>query len=353
MRGPGSPDGRARGRGVGGRVGAALRGGGADGRELALEGCEVWVGGDAGVVVGEGDKAVVIVAHEPFVDDAAAEDVRHVAVEDLHFGEGAVGWAPVDALDTPVFSEEDGHGVRGEEVDALAVRGGRVVAVAAPGVYVVAPEVDGSGVSGVAGLAGKVVCEFVAGGHVGCCIAHAQCAAVLLTGDVALGVADSCLDEGRSSRLVASAHVLIPSEEANDVLVLLQRIDDAGVSLVQCDIPLWVVGADRCRWLSKIGDNVDICAGELRHAVIVVFSRIDSIYAQNVGVDLLQVRDIAAAGVTVSERISVGRVGGGGAVGGVVLLVGHALEVTVRCQHCLRVSVTEGGRTHNCEPLFV
>ena len=62
--------------------------------------------------------------------------------------------------------------------------------------------------------------QLVAGRHVGCGIAYAKGLAVVLRRDVALDIADSCLDERCGCRLVVAADVLVSSKEAEDVLVL-------------------------------------------------------------------------------------------------------------------------------------
>lgn len=210
---------------------------------MAFEGGEVRVGRDGGRVVRQLDEAVVVLRHEPLVDDAAGEDVRHVSVEDLDFGEGPVGGA-LRELDAPVLGEEDGDGVVVEEVVAFAVRRGYPIAVAAPRVHVVPPEIDLRRVARVSWLAGEIGGEVVARGHVSCGIADAQGGAVGLRVDVALDVAHGGFDEGGGGRLVARGDVLIAGEEADDVLVFGEGVDDAGVALVEGHIPFWVVGLD-------------------------------------------------------------------------------------------------------------
>lgn len=54
---------------------------------------------------------------------------------------------------------------------------------------------------------------------------------------------------------------------------------------------------------------------------------IDGVHSQDVGVDLLQVRDIPPASIAVGQWVSVGGVGTGGAIGRVVLLVCNTPEV--------------------------
>lgn len=107
---------------MGRRVCAALGGCWGDGSELTFEGCEVRVRRHAGVVVGQRNESVVVGAHEPFVDDTAAENASHVAIENCDLSEGAVGGAVCDALDTAVLCEENGDGVVREERNALIVR---------------------------------------------------------------------------------------------------------------------------------------------------------------------------------------------------------------------------------------
>ena len=149
------------------------------------------------------------------------------------------------------------------------------------------------------------MCQLVASGHIGCCIAYTERAAVALGRDVSLDIADSRLDESRGSRLVGRADVLVTSEEAKDVLVLLEVVDDAGVALVKGNIPLRVVRNDRCAGLAQVSNHVDVCRGQLRHAVIVVLRWVDGIHADDVGVDLLQVGNVPLAGITISQRVSV------------------------------------------------
>jgi len=64
----------------------------------------------------------------------------------------------------------------------------------------------------------------------------------------------------------------------------------------------------------------------LRHAVIVVLGGVDSINANDVGVDLLQVGNISLAGIAVSQWVSVGGVAAGGAIRRIVLLVCDTFE---------------------------
>lgn len=141
--------------------------------------------------------------------------------------------------------------------------------------------------------------QLVAGGHIGCCIAYTEVGAVILVRNVGLCVADSSLDKCSSSSLVVGADVLVTSEEANDVLVLLQRIDDACVSLIQRDIPFWIIGFDRCAGLAQVGNHVDIRSRELGHAIIMVLGRVDGVHANDVCEYLLKVRNVALAGVTI------------------------------------------------------
>ena len=57
-----------------------------------------------------------------------------------------------------------------------------------------------------------------------------------------------------------------------------------------------------------------------------ILGGIDCVNANDVGEDLLQVGNVSLAGVAVSQWVSVGGVGAGGAVGRIVLLVCDALE---------------------------
>jgi hypothetical protein len=60
-----------------------------------------------------------------------------------------------------------------------------------------------------------------------------------------------------------------------------------------------------------------------------VLGRIDSVYANNVCVDLLEVWDISSAGVAIGKRVGVGSIGACRAIGRVVLLVCDTFEITV------------------------
>jgi hypothetical protein len=58
----------------------------------------------------------------------------------------------------------------------------------------------------------------------------------------------------------------------------------------------------------------------------VIFGGVDSVDAENVGVDFLEVRDVSSARVAISEGIGIGGVLVRCAVGRVVLLVRNAPE---------------------------
>lgn len=176
--------------------------------------------------------------------------------------------------------------------------------------------------------------ELVAGGHIRRGVANTEGTAVLLAGYVGLGIANSRLDKGSRSSLVVCADILVPGKEANDILVLLQRVHYAGVSLIERDVPFGIVGLNRRARLPKISDDINVSGGELCHAIIVVLGRVDGVYTQDVGVDLLEVWDIALAGTAIGQRVRVAGVDAGRPVWRVILLVGNTLEITEQSVRC-------------------
>jgi hypothetical protein len=82
-----------------------------------------------------------------------------------------------------------------------------------------------------------------------------------------------------------------------------------------------------------------------------VFCRVHGINADDVCINLLQIGNVASAGATVGERVSVARVLAGGAVGLVVLLICDALEETELSVQSREEHVDSV--TYNCVPLLV
>jgi hypothetical protein len=83
----------------------------------------------------------------------------------------------------------------------------------------------------------------------------------------------------------------------------------------------------------------------------VVLARIDGVHADDVGVDLLEIRDVPLARVAIGERIGVALTCGGVAVRLVVLLVGDALEEAADVSAMFQ-TMPEVLGAYNCVPLL-
>ena len=229
------------------------------------------------------------------VDDSTRPDASHLlAVKSTDFGEEtrARGVAAV-------LSEEDWH------IVLLELLGADVKArllerrLTAPGVDVVAPEVDRGFLVTAVEISGQV------GTNVGVIVGSIADTnlAVVLALEVGLGVTDSRLDESASNGVVGLVGDLVTSEETEGVVVLHQLVHHICVALVDDRVPLGIVSDNRVLRLRQIRDHVDASIGERVHAGLVVLGRIDGVYTDSVGLNLLEVLDVALACCRVGKRI--------------------------------------------------
>ena len=229
------------------------------------------------------------------VDNTTGPDTSHLgAVKSTNFGEFA-GAGSVAA----VLGKEDRDVVLLELLGADVEAGLLERRITAPRVDVVAPEVNGVLALSAIEEAGEVLTDvsIIVGS-----ISDTD-GAVVLGLDVGLSVTDCCLDESAGERVVGLVGHLVTGEETESVVVLHQLVDDAGVTGEERRGPLCLVTVDRVAGLGQVCHNVDAGIGEGVHAVLVVLLGVDGIDTDRVGLELLEVLDVALAGSAVGKGV--------------------------------------------------
>jgi hypothetical protein len=254
------------------------------------------------------------------VDNTTGPDTSHLgAVESTNLGELA-GTGSV----ATVLGEEDRDVVvlelLGADVEARLLEG----RVTAPRVDVVTPEVDGLLALSTVEEAGEVLTNvsIVVGS-----ISNTD-GTVVLGLDVSLGVADCSLDESAGQRVVRLVGHLVTGKETESVVVLHQLIDDVGVTGEEGSGPLRLLTVDRVARLGQVSNDVDASISESVHAVLVVLLGVDGIDTNCVGLELLEVLDVALAGGAVGKGVGDVKTLGVGGCGVAVyfLLIGDTLH---------------------------
>lgn len=234
---------------------------------------EVDLGGD-GVSV-DGDKTVVVGGLKVHVHDTTAPDIVHLgAEENRDVAEGA----GLDGVAT-VLGEEDGDGVVGVFLGTGLVAGALECLVSTPLVDVVAEEVDG----GVLVTTVQVVRDGETNvGLIGCRVADTKSRSVALGLDVGLHIASSSSHKGSRIGLVGLVDNLVTGEEPDHIGIVLESVDDGGVSVVLVHGPGGRVGSNGDIWGSQIGNDIDAGIGELLHTLIVILGRVHGVRANDV-----------------------------------------------------------------------
>ena len=117
---------------------------------------------------------------------------------------------------------------------------------------------------------------------VSCCVADGERAPIAFVFDIGLHIPSSSLDKGRGAGLVHLVNNLVAYEETNDIVVLVESIDDTGVSLVLIDRPHGRVRFDRNVGRGQVTDHVDACVGKLLHTVIVILGWVHGVCPNNI-----------------------------------------------------------------------
>ena len=229
------------------------------------------------------------------VHDASRPHTRHLAsVQSADFGEKTR-----TRCVAAILGKEDRHIVLCKILGLLVVAGLRVGRVATPRIDVVTPEVNG--ILGFAAI--EVVGHVFTDGSVIVGGIPDTDRAVVLALDVGLGVANSGFDESTSYCVVRLVGYLIAGKETERVVIFDQLVNNAGVAFVELDSPSRVVSINRGSGLGQICNDVDACVCECVHAGTVVLGRIDSIYTNRVGRDLLKVFNVALACCAIGKGI--------------------------------------------------
>lgn len=267
---------------------------------------------------GVGDDSVAVLLLDPLVDDGTAPVIDHLGAKD---GVLVIPCARAGD-DASSLGKEDGDGeVLGVFLQLVVGRLG-VCAGVAPRVRVEREEVDS--LRRVA-TASEVILEHGAKlQDVGSRVSNGD-VTVALGITVRLHVAGSSLEIGSRGRIIFSSNVLISNENTQQVVVLLEGIQDLGISVELCLIPVVI---RLYNWsdntIQKTGkteknelahrNNVsikgiqvskDVNAGVVKrlHAAIMVRRGVDVVHANGVCSELGHELGIALALVSVNERI--------------------------------------------------
>lgn len=271
------------------------------GLELGLQVVEVVQGGD-GVVRVDRHQTVVVLLFKVHVDNSTGPDIGHLAgVDGTDFLE--LSW--LDSV-TTVLGEEDWNAqlrvLLGDgQVTGLLERRG-----AAPFVHVDTEEVG----SLVLVTASKVVSQVDS--DVGVIVGRVtdRNRSVLLLLDVGLGVSDGSLNVGGSVSVGNLVGDFVTGKETQDVGVVVESVDDGGVSLQQLDVPLRVGSVDRGVRLGQVSNDVDSGVIQHLHTFSVVQGGVQGVHSDDVCVQLLQVRDISLTSFDVAQWVDEASRGG-------------------------------------------
>lgn len=183
---------------------------------------------------GVGDDSVAVFLLDPLVDDGTAPVINHLGAKD------SVLVIPYTRArdDASSLGKEDGDGeVLGVQLQLVVGRLG-VCAGVAPRVRVEREEVDSLG---RVATASEVVLEHRAKlQDVGSRVSNGD-VTVALSITVRLHVASSSLEVGGRGRIIFSSNVLISNENTQKVVVLLEGIQDLGISFELCLIPVVIL----------------------------------------------------------------------------------------------------------------
>lgn len=280
---------------------------------------------EGGKVKGEGGGAghtVVVGILEVLVDNTTGKPVVHLRA--VHDGDVAEG-TRLDG-DTTVLGEEVRDGVVAQILGHDVVAGLGVGGVTAPLVDIVTEEVDGF----VRVTAVEVVDEVGTDlGDISSGVTDTD-GAVVLGLDVGLHVTHGGLDVGTGTGGVDTVGVLVTREEAQSVGVVGQRVDYAGVVVVQVNGPLRVAAVNGVVGGGQIRQHVDTCVGEQVHTGGVVRVWVDVVDTHHVGVEFLQVGQIPLADGLIGEGIDeIDRASGGRRA---VVIIGGCCIISLRQQ---------------------
>ena len=239
---------------------------------------------------------IVVGVLEVLIDNTTGPHLGHlVSVEGLDLGE----LARRDTVAT-VLGEEHRNGVVGKLLGAVLVSGLRVGRVTAPGVDVVAEEVNSDSLALAVEEIGQVAPN---GRDVSSGVTNTH-GPVALAANVGLHIPHRRLDIRHAIGGSNAVGNLVTSEEAEGIVITSQGIDDAGVPVVERELPGRVTSIDGDGRVGEIGDNVDARIRKKLHAVVMVGGRVNGVGTNDVGAQLLQVGNITLAGGLVGQRIS-------------------------------------------------
>lgn len=291
----------------------------ADLGELTLQVGEVGQGGDLAVV--DGDQTVVVALLEVHVDDTTGPNASHLGrVDGLDFTESSRS----DGV-TTVLGEENGDTQVLVGGGDLRVTGGLEGRSTAPLVHVNTEEVSSLGSIATGEVVGQVNSDVsvVVGGVTD------RDASVTLLQNVRLGVSDGSLHVSRGVGVVDHIGDLVTGKETQHVGVVVEGIDDRGVSVQQVKVPGRSVSVDGELWLRQVGNHVDTGVSQGLHTLGVVLGHVQGVHTNHVSLQLLQIRNVSRACFPVRQWVNK-RQGRRRRRRTSVLLVGHTFHQKLR-----------------------
>lgn len=299
-------------------VGRAVDTSGVDTLHLRGEVGKVGLGVD--VIAVETDQTIVVHLLEVHVNNATAPHVVHLRTKQ----NGNVGEPARTRVNAAILREECGNRVVLEFLSAILVPGGFKARSTTPFVDVVAKHINAAFLIATNQVILQVLTKIgvVVGG-----ITDSQGITVALGLDVCLCITHSSLDEYNRVCVGIVVGDLVSSEEPNDIGVVGEGVHYTGVTVIQIDVPGGVGTVDRSSARGRqIGDEVDASIGEQTHAPVVVLVGVYSVGSDDVGAQLLEIRDVALTVAIRPQRVGVVLVGRCGSICRVLLCCGLVLS---------------------------
>ncbi|KAH3661586.1 hypothetical protein OGAPHI_006434 [Ogataea philodendri] len=229
----------------------------------------------------DGNQTVVVLLLEVHVHDTTRPDICHfIGVQSLNLGE--LSWS---VSVTTVLGEEGWDGEVGELLSSVLVTRAAETRVTTPLVHVDTVEIS----LDVIVTTSEEVCGWDSGLGViigGVTNRNVSVSTVL---HVLFHISDGSFNEWGSIGVGRVGDHLITGKETEDIVVLVEHVNDRGVSLVQVHGPGRTGGLDGLFRSGKIRDHVNSGILEQLHTSIVVSRGVDSIDSDDVDSEVLEV----------------------------------------------------------------